>query len=211
MGLEGLSYIAAIVSAVLGGGQLLTSVLPFFHLKGRYESLQQALRGVRSPKDERYSNVYGNLPTLIKWLDFGEVILGPVQQRVMRQAVLAGGALVTVIASIPINFGASKTGIEWHDIAAIAFACLIPNLTFLNNWFLPQSEREFLRNFCALEDAFYRREVKPKIDLFNKVVSQEFPLFRAATDEEYAQLLDKLRKSLRSPISAIAEGKPSKK
>lgn len=153
----------------------------------------------------------GICPDSLSGLDFGEVILGPVQQRAMQQAVLAGGALVTVIASIPINFGASKTGIEWHDIAAIAFACLIPNLTFLNNWFLPQSEREFLRNFCALEDAFYRREVKPKIDLFNKVVSQEFPFFRAATDEDYAQLLDRLEEALPSAISAIAEGKPSKK
>lgn len=85
------------------------------------------------------------------------------------------------------------------------------DVDYLRLWFLPQSEREFLRNFYALEDAFYRREVKPKIDLFNKVVSQEFPLFRAATDEDYAQLLDRLREALPSPISAIAEGKSSKK
>jgi hypothetical protein len=167
MGLESLSYLAAIIAAVLGGGQLVVSLFPFFRLKGQYESLQEALRGIRSPKDERYASIYGDWPALLKWLDVGALLIGPVQRRAMRQAVVGGTALVAVIATIPINPYLDKTGIKWHDLIAVAVAAIVPRLMFVRNWLLPESERKFLRYFYDLEEAFYRREVVPKLDTFN--------------------------------------------
>ena len=59
MGLLELSALAGIVGTVFGGGSLIVSILPFFQLKGRYEGLRKALRGIRSRKDEGIQSIFG--------------------------------------------------------------------------------------------------------------------------------------------------------
>jgi hypothetical protein len=203
MGLLELSYLASIVGAIFGGGSLIASVLPFFQLKGRYAGLQKALRSVRSPGDEEIPHVFGNeadWSKLIQWLDRGEVILAMVQQRVIRRALVAAVALLAVVAFVAIDFAGAPDfpvgagTIEWQDFIGVAAVTVGPRLVFFRNWLLRDTEKKFLQNFHDLEEAFYRREVAPKIDLFNAVFNRLFSHVSGSADEELAEVRDELRK-----------------
>jgi hypothetical protein len=158
---------------------------------------------VRSPEDEEIQHVFGNeadWSKLIQWLDRGEVILAMVQQRVIRRALVAAVALFAVVAFIAIDFvgapdfrmGAST--IEWQDLVGVVAVTLGPRLVFFRNWLLRDAEKKFLQNFHDLEEAFYRRGVAPKIDLFNAVFSRLFSHVSGSADEELAEVRDELRK-----------------
>jgi hypothetical protein len=201
MGLFELSALAGIVSTVFGGGSLIVSILPFFQLKGRYEGLRKGLRGIRSRKDEVTQSIYGreaDWTELIQWLDRGEMLLGLVRERVMRRALLAAVALVGVIATIPIDFpgvpdvSPQARGIEWHDLVAIVVVTIGPRLAFFKKWLLTDAERKFIKNFGDLEEAFYRREVAPKIDLFNSVFQRLFSHVSGSVDDDLAAVREEL-------------------
>jgi hypothetical protein len=215
MGLVELSYVAGIVSAAFGGGSLIASVLPFLQLKGRYASLQKALRGIRSPRDEVIQSIYGNeddWSELVNWLDRGEVLLALVQQRVIRRAVVAAIALVTVIATIPVDFvGAMDNrapAIEWHDLIAVVIVTLAPRLAFFRDWLLSAAEKKFLQNFRDLEEAFYRREVAPKIDVFNGVFERLFSHVSGTADEELEEIRKQLSE-LNGRVSTLVNKSPT--
>jgi hypothetical protein len=212
VGIIELSYFASVVSAVFGGGSLIVSVLPFLQLKGRYANLQKALRGIRSPKDEKAMNIYGNeddWSELVRWLDRGEVLLGMVQQRVIRRTIVAVVAVVTVVATIPLDVvgvpdvSANARAIEWHDLIAAVAVTIAPRLAFFRDWLLGDVEKKFLENFRDLEEAFYRREVAPKLDLFNAVFRRLFFHVSGSADEELAAVRSQLHE-LSARVSALS-------
>lgn len=211
MGLLELSALASILGTVFGGGSLIVSILPFLQLKGRYDGLRKALRGIRSRKDEGVSSVYGKeaeWSELIQWLDRGEVLLALIRERVIRRALLAALALVAVVATIPIDFeGVSDIspharGIEWHDLVAIVLATIGPRLAFFKKWLLTDAERKFIKNFGDLEEAFYRREVAPKIDLFNSAFTRLFLHLSGSVDEDLSAVRNQLG-DLASKVDAL--------
>lgn len=211
MGLIELSSLAAIVSAAFGGGSLLVSILPFLQLKGRYESLRKALRSIESPKDGGHQSIYGNKGDwleLVQWLDRGEVLLVLVQQRIIRRALIAGVALIAIIATIPLDmFAATSSGRTWHDVVAVVAVTIVPRLAFFKKWLLTDAEKKFLHNFRDLEEAFYRREVAAKIDLFNAVFQRLFSHVSGSSEEELAVLQDQLR-DLSKRVSEISAKSP---
>jgi len=212
MGLLELSALAGIVGTVFGGGSLIVSILPFFQLKGRYEGLRKALRGIRSRKDEGIQSIFGReaeWSELIQWLDRGEMLLALVRERVMRRVLLAAVALVGVIATIPIDFpavpdvSARARGVEWHDLVAIVVVTVGPRLAFFRKWLLTDAERKFIKNFGDLEEAFYRREVAPKIDLFNSVFQRLFSHVSGSVDEDLVTVREQLG-DLASKVEALS-------
>jgi hypothetical protein len=224
MGLVELSALAGIVSTVFGGGSLIVSILPFFQLKGRYEGLRKGLRSIRSRKDQGTQSIFGkeaDWTELIEWLDRGEMILGLVRERVMRRTLLAAVALVGIIATIPIDFpgvsdvSAQARGIEWHDLVGIVVVTIGPPLAFFRKWLLTDAERKFIKNFGDLEEAFYRREVAPKIDLFNSVFQRLFSHVSGSVDddlaaihEELGDLVSKVEAALSARNADKGEGHP---
>ena len=200
MGLVELANLATVVSAVLGGGSLLLQILPFIQLKGEYESLRSALKGIRSPQDEPTQNVYGNEAAwldLVRWLDRGQMIVNPVRRRVFRRAVIAAAAIVTLIATVIFdNLGATdKSGaVAWLDLVALILVAIGPRLTFLKRWLLTEAEAKFLTNLHDLEEAFYRREVAPRLDLFNAVFARQFSHVQGSAGDEFAVLRAELEK-----------------
>jgi hypothetical protein len=212
MGLIELSALAGIVGTVFGGGSLIVSILPFFQLKGRYEGLRKALHGIRSRKDEGTQSIYGReaeWSELIQWLDRGEMILGLVRERVVRRALLAVIALVGIIVRIPIDFpgvpdvSAQARGIEWHDLVAIVVVTIGPRLAFFRKWLLTDAERKFIKNFGDLEEPFYRREVAPKIELFNSVFQRLFSHVSGSVDDDLAAVREELG-DLVSKVEALS-------
>src|SRR5215218_7897081 len=188
----GIVELATVISTVLGGGSLLLQVLPFLQLKGEYESLRSTLKRVRSPQDERTQNVYGNEAAwleLVRWLDLGAVIVNPVRRRVFRRAVIATAAIITLIATVIFdNLGApGKSGaVEWRDLLALVLVAIGPRLAFLKRWLLTEAEAKFLANLHDLEEAFYRREVAPRLDLFNAVFARQFSYVQGSAADELA-------------------------
>jgi hypothetical protein len=216
MGLVELANLAAVVSAVLGGGQLLLQILPFLQLKGEYETLRDSLRAIKSPQDERYHSVFGgekDWEELIRWLDYGMLILVPLRRRIARRSIIASGALIALVATtlldIPNNPTVRGTAgqIEWLDVLAIILSVAVPRLAFFKDWLLTPAERLFIANFHDLEDAFYRREVAPRLDTFNAVFDRRFSHVRGSWHDEIA-VVNREVENLRKRVEGLAAKLP---
>jgi len=166
---------------------------------------------VRSPEDERNQSVFGSDAEwleLVRWLDRGNLILVPLRRRVTRRAIIAALGLLALVATIPFDIpnalrvrGAGN--LEWNDIFVIVVVAVTPRLRVFKGWLLGETEKRFLQNLLDLETAFYRREVTPRIEIFNAVFDRKFAHVRGAASQEFSTILDELQ-ALRARVDVLS-------
>jgi hypothetical protein len=201
MELPALANLVSVISGVLGGASLLFQVLPFLQAKGEYEALRAALRSARFPKDEVTQSVYGNESDwreLVAWLDRGNLLMVPLRRRVIRRTIIAVCTMTILVLSIPFDAqtvdGVRSSGdpIEWFDFLTMAVVAIGPQFAFFKRWLLSDTEKKFMENFRDLEDAFYRREVAPRLDVFNSVFQRLFSHTQGSARDEVSVLTQRL-------------------
>lgn len=221
-----LAFTAA--STLISGAGLILQALPYFLAKSKYEALRLALDGLKFEADEftesKTLNISKPQPPLfdeqehrrlISYLDIGEVMLPLVRQRAFTRITIVAIVSLLAIMMVPFNFHeravfAGHPSFEWQDVVILFGVALGPYVAFVRRFLLSEDESLFLKNLQNLHEEFYRREVAPRLALFNYKVKLLFPSLPDVSKKELEQLqthLDALQETLQKRLTLMFEEK----
>jgi len=201
--------IVSIISAALGGGSTILGLVPYLKVGSKYASLRKALSSIEAtPSSSRVFQrridaakemTKEHWDHIIEWLDYGEIIIGPLMRRISTRVVILTSLYLSTAALVGVDFkGAVLPGhfksIEVLDLFAILGLFFGPYLALMERYLLTDTEKLFLRNLNDLHCAFYEHIVRPALDDFNLEFESFFKDYRKSRQQELDYIKYRLKK-----------------
>ena len=191
-----LPVISGAASAIISGANLY-----FTHLR-KLNSFKELREGLDKIKRTPASSKLPDKAKLIEqWLVHGELIVGPLKQRLMSRFLVG---LITILGiSITAYAGLREGSVPpiYIDIGLIGGQLLVVLGSSTKPLFLEPEEKEFLSNLSALYRGFYMLHVLPAIREFNAEMKNAKPLREIVewNERENKQIEERVRDETHGP------------
>lgn len=207
----GIEIIIAITGTLFGGISAFSAILPFLNKSSHHREMKSKLSKIRLSKratqirkerDDAADQNSRHWELLVDMLDSGDYILEQVKRKVLLRLLMIAAIIISAFFGIILDFpnylsNLQPSQFQFHDLLFFLTALISPHLILVKNFFLDESEREFLIRLGRMNELFYRIFVQPELSRFNQIVDELFQ----KDFEMYLKDLDEMEKQLRVALT----------